>query len=185
MKMKDLFIFIFVILGAFMSYNSSANIDAHKFKFKSIDGNEIKLIDFKGKPIFVINTASLCGFTNQYKDIEELYNQYKKDELIVLGIPSNDFGNQELSSNQEVKEFCSTNFGVTFLLTEITKIKGDEGHPFFKWIKNEAGFLAFPKWNFYKYLIDKNGKLVSWYASTTKPNSKKINQAIKKVISEK
>ena len=116
MKMKNLFIFIFVILGAFMSYNSSANIDAHKFNFKSIDGNEIKLIDFKGKPIFVINTASLCGFTNQYKDIEELYNQYTKDGLIVLGIPSNDFGNQELSSNQEVKEFCSTNFGITFLL---------------------------------------------------------------------
>ena len=113
----------------------------------------------------IINTASLCGFTNQYKDIELLYNNHKKDDLIIIGIPSNDFGNQELSSNIEVKEFCTTNFNISFLLTEITKIKGQNGHPFFKWVKEEAGFLAFPKWNFYKYLVNRKGELVSWYLS--------------------
>ncbi|MDC3410215.1 glutathione peroxidase, partial [Alphaproteobacteria bacterium] len=98
---------------------------------------------------------------------------------------SNDFGNQELSTNEEVKEFCSINFDISFLLTEITTIKGEKGHDFFKWIKKEAGFLAFPKWNFYKYLIDKNGQLVSWYASTTNPNSKKINKKIKEIVAYK
>ena len=183
--MKNIFVFVFIILGIVMSNNSNANSNAYKFKFRSIDGKEIKLIDFKGKPIFVINTASLCGFTNQYNDIQELYNKYKQNGLIVLGIPSNDFGNQELSTNKEVKEFCSVNFNVSFLLTEITKIKGEKGHDFFKWIKKEAGFLAFPKWNFYKYLIDENGQLVSWYASTTNPNSKKINKKIKEIVAYK
>jgi glutathione peroxidase len=183
--MKNIFVSVFIILGIVMSNNSNANSNAYKFKFRSIDGKEIKLIDFKGKPIFIINTASLCGFTNQYNDIQEIYNKYKKNDLIVLAIPSNDFGNQELSTNEEVKEFCSINFDISFLLTEITTIKGEKGHDFFKWIKKEAGFLAFPKWNFYKYLIDKNGQLVSWYASTTNPNSKKINEKIKEIMAYK
>ena len=166
-----------------MSSKVYANV--YQFNFKSIDGKEINLSDFKGKPIFIVNTASLCGFTNQYRDIESLHQKYKKDGLIVIGIPSNDFGNQELSSNKKVKESCNINFNISFSLTEITNIKGEGGHPFFKWIKKEAGFLAFPKWNFYKYLIDKNGQLVSWYASTTNPNSKKINKKIKEIVAYK
>ena len=140
--------------------------------------------EFKGKPILIVNTASLCGFTNQYKDIESLHDEYKEVDLIVLGIPSNDFGNQELSSNAKVKEFCTTNFDISFLLTEITRIKGQNGHPFFKWVKEEAGFLAFPKWNFYKYLVNRKGELVSWYSSTTNPMSEKIKADIKKLINE-
>ena len=132
-----------------------------------------------------INTASLCGFTNQYADIELLYDNYKENGLVVIGIPSNDFGSQELSSNTKVREFCTTNFGISFLLTEITKIKGQNGHPFFKWIKKEAGFLAFPKWNFYKYLINNKGELVSWYTSTTNPKSEKIQKEVQKLIYEK
>ena len=147
-----------------------------------INGKEINLNDFKGKPIFIVNTASLCGFTYQYSDIETLQQKYKKDGLIIIGIPSNDFGNQELSSNQKVKEFCTINFDISFMLTEITNIKGEKGHPFFKWVKKEAGFLAFPKWNFYKYLINKEGLLVKWYASTTRPNSNKITTEIDKII---
>ena len=114
--------------------------------------------------------------------MESLHQKYKKDGLIVLGIPSNDFGNQELSSNQKVKEFCTTNFDVSFLLTEITNIKGEKGHSFFKWIEKEAGFLAFPKWNFYKYLINKEGLFVKWFASTTQPSSNKITKEIDKII---
>ena len=166
--------------GIFM--NSSVNANVYQFNFNSIDGKEINLNDFKGKPIFIVNTASLCGFTYQYNDIESLHRKYKKDGLIIIGIPSNDFGNQELSSNKKVKEFCNINFNVSFYLTEITNIKGENGHPFFKWIKKEAGFLAFPKWNFYKYLINKEGLLVKWYASTTSPNSTKIITEIDKII---
>ena len=161
---------------------SDVNANVNQFNFKLIDGKKINLNDFKGKPIFIVNTASLCGFTYQYSDIESLHQKYKKYGLIIIGIPSNDFGNQELSSNQKVKEFCTTNFDVSFLLTEITNIKGEKGHPFFKWIKKEAGFLAFPKWNFYKYLINKDGFLVKWYASTTRPNSNKITLEIDKII---
>ena len=168
------------MIGVSMSSNVNANV--YQFNFKSIDGKEINLSDFKGKPIFIVNTASLCGFTNQYRDLESLHQKYKKDGLIVIGIPSNDFGNQELSSNKKVKEFCNINFNVSFFLTKITNIKGEIGHPFFKWIKEEAGFLAFPKWNFYKYLINNEGLLVKWYASTTRPRSTKITKEIDKIL---
>ena len=181
--MNKTLIFFLIIIGISMINKVSAN--AYKYSFPSIDGKVINLKEFKGKPILIVNTASLCGFTNQYEDIESLYGMYKKVDLIVLGIPSNDFGNQELSSNVKVKEFCATNFNISFLLTEITKIKGQNGHPFFKWVKEEAGFLAFPKWNFYKYLINRKGELVSWYSSTTNPMSEKIKIEVKKLIDKK
>ena len=175
--------FLTIIIGILMINQVTANV--YEFKFTSIDGKIIKLSDFKGKPIVIINTASLCGFTNQYSDIEQLFKNYADKDLTIIAVPSNDFGNQELSSNKEVKDFCTTNFNVSFLLTEITNIKGKNGHPFFNWVKKEAGFLAFPKWNFYKYLIDRNGKLVSWYASVTKPTSTKIITNIEKIILDK
>ena len=180
--MSKLLYFFFFIFGAFMTSNVNAN--AYQFNFTSIEGNVIKLNDFEGKPILLVNTASLCGFTSQYNDLENLYKTYKDKGLSIIAIPSNDFGSQELSSNKEVKEFCKINFNTSFTLTEITNIKGNNGHPFFKWIKENAGFLAFPKWNFYKYLINKEGNLDSWYASTTKPNSKKLVDAINKIFSD-
>ena len=161
----------------------TANV--YEFKFTSIDGKIIKLSDFKGKPLVIINTASLCGFTNQYSDIERLFKNYADKDLTVIAVPSNDFGNQELSSNKEVKDFCTTNFNVSFLLTEITNIKGNNGQPLFNWVKKEAGFLAFPNWNFFKYLIDRDGKLASWFASVTKPTSKKKITNIEKIILDK
>ena len=163
-----------------MVNNVSAN--AYKFSFTSIEGNILKLNDLVGQPILLVNTASLCGFTNQYNDLENLHKTYKEKGLFIIAIPSNDFGNQELSSNKEVKEFCKINFNISFTLTKITNIKGGNGHPFFKWIKDDAGFLAFPKWNFYKYLINKEGNLDSWYASTTKPNSDKLLNAIDRIF---
>ena len=175
--------FLTIIIGILMINQVTANV--YEFKFTSIDGEIIKLSDFKGKPLVIINTASLCGFTNQYNDIERLFKNYADKDLTIIAVPSNDFGNQELSSNKEVKDFCTTNFNVSFLLTEITNIKGKNGHPFFNWVKKEAGFLAFPKWNFYKYLIDRDGKLDSWYASVTKPTSTKIVTNIEKMILDK
>ena len=113
--MNKTLIFFLIIIG--ISMINKVNANAYKYSFASIDGKIINLSEFIGKPILITNTASLCGFTNQYKDIELLYSKYKKDDLIVIGIPSNDFGNQELSSNIEVKEFCTTNFNISFLLT--------------------------------------------------------------------
>ena len=178
------FLILFLAIYGFTMQNEALS-NIYKFNFTSIEGQTINLEDFKGKPLLIVNSASLCGFTNQYNDLEELYNKYRKKGLIVISVPSNDFGSQELSSNKKVNDFCKINFNITFLLTEITKIKGSEGHPLFKWVKEEAGLLAFPKWNFYKYLINKEGNLDSWYSSVTKPSSKKIKIAIEKLILSK
>ena len=182
MLINKLFFFLLMI-G--VSIINQVNANVYEFSFTSIDGKIIKLSDFKGKPIVIINTASLCGFTNQYSDIEKLFKNYADKDLTIIAVPSNDFGNQELSSNKEVKEFCAINFNTSFLLTEITNIKGHNGHPFFNWVKKEAGFLAFPKWNFYKYLINREGELVSWYASITKPTDTKVIKIIEKLILDK
>ena len=181
--MYKLLIILIITFGVFMQNKAFSN--AYDFTFTSIDGNPLNLKDFIGKPILIVNTASLCGFTSQYKDLEDLHQQYKKKELIIIAIPSNDFGSQELTSNEKVKDFCQTNFNITFLLTEITSIKGKNGHPFFKWVKSQEGLLSFPKWNFYKYLINKDGELNSWYSSITKPNSEKIKKSIDILISSK
>ena len=181
--MNKLFIILIITFGAFMQNKAFSN--AYDFTFTYIDGKPFNLKDFIGKPILIVNTASLCGFTNQYKDLEDLHQQYEKKELIIIAIPSNDFGSQELKSNEKVKDFCQTNFNITFLLTEITSIKGKNGHLFFKWVKNQEGLLSFPKWNFYKYFINKDGELHSWYSSITKPNSEKIKKAIDILIAPK
>ena len=176
---------IFTITMMFFSLSAMAcksSLLDHNFR-KLASSEEVNLCEaYSGKVLLIVNTASKCGFTYQYNDIETLHQKYKKDGLIIIGIPSNDFGNQELSSNQKVKEFCTINFDISFMLTEITNIKGEKGHPFFKWVKKEAGFLAFPKWNFYKYLINKEGLLVKWYTSTTRPSSTKITTEIDKII---
>ncbi len=178
------FILSFIIIyGINMKNKAFPNV--HEFNFTSIQGETIKLKDYYGKPILIVNTASLCGFTNQYNDLEELNKKYGKSNLIIIGVPSNDFGSQEYKSNEKVNDFCKTNFNITFLLTEITHIKGKDGHPFFKWASNQSGLLSFPKWNFYKYLINKEGEVHSWYSSVTKPKSKKITNAIDFLISSK
>ena len=181
--MYKFLIILVITFGAFMQNKAYSN--AYDFNFTSIDGKTLNLKDFIGKPMLIVNTASLCGFTNQYENLESLHQQYKKKELIIIGIPSNDFGSQELISNKKIKDFCETNFNITFLLTEITNIKGKNGHPFFKWVKSQGGLLSFPKWNFYKYLINKNGELNSWYSSITEPDSNKIKNAINTLILSK
>ena len=149
------------------------------FKINSITGDVIDLNNFKGKPVLIVNTASYCGFTKQYDDMQELWEKYRDKGLVVLGVPSNSF-NQEKTKNNEVKEFCEVNFNINFPLTEITDVKGDNSHEIYKWAKENYGKSAVPKWNFYKILINKEGKIEDTYASLTNPTSKKI---IKKVES--
>ena len=167
----------------FFKSTSHANYEKifYDFKINSISGDIIDLNDFKGKPVLVVNTASYCGFTKQYNDMQELWERYKDKGLIVLGIPSNSF-NQEKKDNSEVKEFCEVNFNINFPLTEITDVKGDNAHEIYKWAKNNFGKSAVPKWNFYKILINKEGKIEDTYASLTNPTSKKIINKVESLL---
>ena len=151
------------------------------FKINSITGDVIDLKDFKGKPVLIVNTASYCGFTKQYNDMQELWDKYREKGLIVLGIPSNSF-RQEMKNNNDVKEFCEVNFNINFPLTEITDVKGDNAHEIYKWAKANYGKSAVPKWNFYKILVNKDGKIEETYASLTKPTSNKIIKKIESLL---
>ena len=171
---KSIFIGITIIMFFFKS-NVNANYDKifYDFKIESITGETIDFNEYKNKVILLVNTASYCGFTKQYTDLQELWDKYKSRGLIVLGVPSNSF-NQEKNKNSEVKEFCKVNFDINFPLSTITKVKGDKAHDLFKWAKNNHGKSAIPKWNFHKILINKEGKVEDTFSSFTNPLSKKL-----------
>ncbi len=151
------------------------------FKINNISGEEIDLKIYKNKVILLVNTASYCGFTGQYEDLQKLWDKYKLDGLIVLGIPSNSF-NQEKKENKEVKDFCEVNFNINFPMSTITEVKGDNAHEIFKWAKKNHGKSAIPKWNFYKILINKEGKIEDTFSSFTNPTSNKITSKIEELL---
>ena len=153
----------------------------YDFKIEAIDGEIINLNEYKNKVVLMVNTASYCGFTKQYTDLQSLWDKYKKKGLIVLGVPSNSF-NQEKDSNKDIKEFCEVNFNINFPLTTITNVKGDNAHDIFKWAQKNHGNSAIPKWNFHKILINKEGRIEETFSSFTKPNSKKIISLIEKIL---
>ena len=179
---KSIFIGITIIMFFFKS-NVNANYDQifYDFKIESITGETIDFNEYKNKVILIVNTASYCGFTKQYTDLQELWDKYKSRGLIILGVPSNSF-NQEKNSNSEVKEFCKVNFDINFPLTTITEVKGDNAHDLFKWAKNNHGKSAIPKWNFHKILINKEGKVEDTFTSFTNPMSKKIVSKIENIL---
>jgi len=151
----------------------------YNFSITDIDGNEIMLSDFKGKPILLVNTASRCGYTKQYTNLSNLHREYLDKDLIIIGTPSNSFF-QELSREEDVKEFCLVNYQTKFIITEIVDVRGVKAHPIYDWISNTYGKT--PKWNFYKFLFDGNGNLVESWSSMTKPDSSKITNKIDKLI---
>ena len=181
--MKNLIIFGLTIIMIFFKTSSHAKYEKifYDFKINSISGDIIDLSEFKGKPVLIVNTASYCGFTKQYEDMQKLWENYRERGLVVLGIPSNSF-NQEKNNNSEVKEFCEVNFNINFPMTEITNVKGDDAHEIYKWAKENHGKSAVPKWNFYKILINKEGKIEDTYASLTNPTSKKIINKIESLL---
>ncbi len=181
--MKNLLIIGVTITMFFFKSSSNANYEEifYDFKINSISGDTIDLNDYRGKPVLVVNTASYCGFTKQYADMQKLWEKYKDKGLIVLGVPSNSF-NQEKKNNDEVKEFCEVNFSINFPITEITDVKGDNAHEIYKWAKENHGKSAVPKWNFYKILINKKGTIEDTYASLTNPTSKKITKKIESLL---
>lgn len=158
--------------------------NAYSYSFKDINEEDvINLSDYKGKTLVVVNTASLCGFTYQYDGLQKLYDDYKDEGLVVLGVPSNDFGNQESGTNSDVKEFCESTFSITFPLTEKNVVKGKDAHPFFKWSKKELGFIGgVPRWNFHKIIIGKDGNAIAGYTALTRPSSKKFISEIEKAL---
>ena len=153
----------------------------YDLEIESINGEIIKLKDYRDKVILIVNTASYCGFTKQYEDLQELWDKYKSKGLIVLGVPSDSF-NQEKKTNSEVKEFCEVNFDINFPLTTITDVRGSDAHEIFKWAENNFGKSAIPKWNFHKILINKQGNVEDTYASFTKPTSNKIISKIEEIL---
>ena len=149
------------------------------FSFTSIDGGDLRMDDWRGRPVLVVNTASLCGFTPQYDELQALHDRYGPRGLVVLAVPSDDF-RQELSSATAVKEFCAVNFDLTLPMTDITHVKGDQAHPFFRWLATEHGFT--PGWNFNKVLIGPKGEVVKTWGSTVKPTSQAILSQIEPLL---
>ena len=157
----------------------------YDFEIESITGDKINFLKYKNKAILLVNVASNCGFTKQYKDLQKLWDKYKDNGLIVIGFPSNQFGNQEPGSNEDIKKFCKVNFNVNFPMTDKLNVKGENAHEIYKWAVKNFGKSAEPKWNFHKILINKDGKIVDTYSSFTKPTSKKIVSEIEKILNIK
>ena len=152
---------------------------AAEFSFESIEGGDLSLSDFKGNPVLIVNTASRCGFTSQYDGLQTVYDKYRDKGVTVLAIPSNDF-KQELTEDQKVKQFCKINFNLNLPMTTITHVKGPNAHPFFKWIKNEYGFV--PSWNFNKILLNQDGQMVASFGSVARPTGWRITKSIEALL---
>ena len=160
-------------------------INAYSFSFHVLQGDaELPLENYRGKVLLVVNTASQCGFTPQYEGLEKLYQTYKDQGLVILGVPSNDFGGQEPGSSDEIAHFCKLNYGVSFPIAAKEIVSGDEAHPFYKWAREQKGFMGSPKWNFHKYLINRQGDLVDYFHSTTRPDDTKVIAEIERLLAE-
>ena len=178
--MKIRFLLVFLIMFALKNTlvaNESMNL--YDFSFEDIDGNQVNLDKFTGKPILIVNTASRCGFTPQYADLQNLFLNYKNSDLTIIATTSNSF-NQEYSDAEAIKQICLVNYGVGFITSSPMEVRGKNTHPIYGWIEKE--FNEKPKWNFFKYLFDRNGQLVKSWSSMTKPDSNKITSQIDRLI---
>ncbi len=163
---KYLLTFIFIFINS-MSFSSNL----YDFTFTSIEGKKLELKSFKNKVLLIVNTASMCGFTKQYSGLEKVYQDYKDKGLVVIGMPSNSF-KQEYVEEEKVKDFCETKFNITFPMTKIVQVTGEEKHEFYKWLENNYGVK--PKWNFFKFIFNKKGEFLDSFSSITRPNSDRI-----------
>ena len=172
LKITAMFLILFPSL-----FKGQPSSSIHQFTANTIEGNTLNFKDFKGKKLLIVNTASKCGLTPQFKELQNLFEKYKSQNFMIVGFPSNDFAKQDPGSNNEIKSFCERNYGVSFLMMEKISVKGDSIHPIYKWLtqKSENGVLSSKvKWNFQKYLIDENGFLVDVISPIKKPNCRKI-----------
>ena len=181
--LKKIKLLLFIMIF-FLGNGVSANYEklAYDFRFKDLDGGVLSLSEYKGKIIIVINVASQCGFTNQYEDMQKVWQKYQDKGIVMLGVPSNDFGKQEPISNKEIKNFCESKFGISFPMTEKIFVKGPKAHPFYIWAKKNHGKSAIPKWNFHKIIIDRKGKVAGTFSSIVNPSSKKFIKTLEKLM---
>ena len=169
----------------FNFFNNASSDNSKLFfdlKIKSITGDKLNITKMRGKTILLVNVASKCGFTKQYEELQQLYDNFKDKGLIVIGIPSNQFGRQEPGSESEIKNFCETNFNITFPMTSKYDVKGDNAHPIYLWAKETYGNSTVPKWNFHKILINKEGKVEDTFVSFTNPLSKNIIKKLEQIL---
>lgn len=172
------------LAGAAMAGPADQRLDWTSLPLPAISGGQVEAQTLKGKVVLVVNTASQCGFTPQYQGLEGLWRDYRDRGLVVLGVPSNDFGSQEPGSNAEVASFCEINYGVDFPLLEKQVVTGSAAHPFYRWAAERTGPLGVPRWNFHKILVGRDGRLVDWFASTTAPDAARLRAAIDKALAE-
>ncbi|CAA7612710.1 glutathione peroxidase [Magnetospirillum sp. SS-4] len=174
---------IAVCLGAAAPAAADApRLDWRALPLPAIDGRSLDPAQLAGKVVLVVNTASQCGFTPQYKGLQALWREYRDKGVVILGIPSNDFGAQEPASNAEVAKFCEINYGVDFPLMAKQVVSGKDAHPLYRWAAERTGPLGVPRWNFHKLLIGSDGRLLDWFASTTAPDSAKLRAALDKAV---
>ena len=175
---------ILIMIMSFFSANVTASYDkiAYDFKFNDLDGSPLNLSEYKDKVIVVVNVASQCGFTSQYENMQQVWEKYEKKGIIMLGVPSNDFGNQEPGNSEEIKNFCEAKFGITFPMSGKVSVKGVNAHPFYVWARENYGKSAIPKWNFHKIIIGKDGKIKDTFGSITNPSSKKFIKALEQAL---
>ena len=169
------------MISFFSNVFAKNNGTAYDYQFTGIDGNLIELSNYKDKVIVIVNVASRCGYTPQYENLQSVWSEYQNKDLVIIGVPTNNF-RQEPGSNKEIKDFCETNFGITFPMTEKLNVIGTNSHPFYKWARKDFGIGAIPKWNFHKIIIGKDGKVADTFSSITKPSSKKFLKVIEKLI---
>jgi glutathione peroxidase len=169
-----------LLLAAAPSFAGRGRMNAYDFEFTSIDGGKLPLSQYRGKPLLVVNTASFCGYTPQYR--ETIWRTYRDRGLVVVGVPSNDFGEQEPGTAPEIKKFCETNYEVDFPLTEKERVVGGEAHPFFRWIAEELGEAGVPRWNFHKYLVAPDGGLAAAWPSRVRPTDREVGAEIEKLL---
>ena len=174
------------VFGAFTGRRRAADgpagLTAYDFEFQSIDGEPLKLADWRGRALLVVNTASQCGFTQQYVALQHLHQTYGARGLTVIGVPSNDFGSQEPGTEAQIKAFCKSKFNVQFPLTAKTTVVGGDAHPFYRWAGRELGPAARPRWNFHKYLVARDGRIDDWFSTVTGPTSRRVVAAIERVL---
>ncbi len=178
MRVRLAIALLMLLAGGMPAAAASAAKSAHDFTFTAIEGGPLPLSDYRGKVVLVVNTASFCGFTRQYDGLQAVWERYRDRGFVVLGVPSNDFGNQEPGTEDEIKRFCEVNFNIDFPMTSKVPVKGDDAHPFYKWAAGEVGSSGTPRWNFHKYLIGPEGELVNWFSTRTEPTSREVADAI-------
>ena len=159
-------------------------MQGYDFEFTSIDGDKLPLAQYRGRPVLVVNTASFCGYTPQYDGLQKLWQTYEAKGLVVIGVPSNDFGEQEPKAEAEIKSFCEGAFGITFPLTAKYQVKGDQAHPFYRWAASKLGASAVPRWNFHKLLIGRDGQPAAAFATAVEPQSRQLVGEIERVLAK-